>query len=665
MAAIFLSYSREDHACAERLARVLENAGHEVWWDRRLEGGEEFSSEIEAALDRSDVVVVAWSRNSVKSRWVRDEAAFGGDKGRLVPVSIDGSRAPMGFRQFHTVDLAGWKAGKGDIRTADVLRSVERRLSGAKESGAVTNMGKPARSFALISGKPFLTIATMILLVAATGVGYFVLAGGDKSRARLDTPTIALLPFTAPTSDAELHRLGSQARDSLAHTFSQSGLPLQRIDSLPKEGRSPVDFIISGELSRSADKIVAMVRLDEAARRVTVFSHRFEAAPEDVFFLPERIGAQMAGNLAWRAPLMILDRRDPIDPAVMADLLQGGNFADNPFGLQAYQNQKRVAAKAPNLQAAQIGVAFQTAFVLDQIPREERFEAVLAARRAADRAIALGPEFGDTYATWCLLRSETRMGECEDRLRAGRRIDPDAPFLNSFLSNLLRSVGRFDEAVDLTRLSYTHDVYVPTKIAEMLRMHEYAGERDEARTLNQQGARWWPEYKDMFFRNRMFGLIGRGDFQGMVRLEQEFGPKGLPAAYASSRPLAAALETKSIAGLRRVCRSADEFLLSYRCMLGFAILGDQDSAYAIADKFYPGRIGRTPAENERIWLDDPFGVAPLEIITSPAAAPIRRDPRYLRLAKRVGLLEYWRSGRSPDFCRKQSEPICGQLRKRT
>ena len=34
------------------------------------------------------------------------------------------------------------------------------------------------------------------------------------------------------------------------------------------------------------------------------------------------------------------------------------------------------------------------------------------------------------------------------------------------------------------------------------------------------------------------------------------------------------------------------------------------------------------------------------------------------LAQRVGLLDYWRSGRAPDFCRKQPEPICAQLLKR-
>ena len=52
MAAIFLSYAREDRPFAEMLARVLGSAGHDVWWDQRIDGGDEFSTEIEAELDR-------------------------------------------------------------------------------------------------------------------------------------------------------------------------------------------------------------------------------------------------------------------------------------------------------------------------------------------------------------------------------------------------------------------------------------------------------------------------------------------------------------------------------------------------------------------------------------------------------------------------------------
>ena len=70
LANIFLSYAREDSSCAQRLANILEAAGYDVWWDRRLDGGEEFSAEIEAALGKSDIVLVAWSRRFMAARRV-------------------------------------------------------------------------------------------------------------------------------------------------------------------------------------------------------------------------------------------------------------------------------------------------------------------------------------------------------------------------------------------------------------------------------------------------------------------------------------------------------------------------------------------------------------------------------------------------------------------
>ena len=92
-------------------------------------------------------------------------------------------------------------------------------------------------------------------------------------------------------------------------------------------------------------------------------------------------------------------------------------------------------------------------------------------------------------------------------------------------------------------------------------------------------------------------------------------------------------------------------------MLAFAQLGDLEAAFGYAAELYPGRRGRTAAEDERIWLDSP-GDVPLAILTARSAAPLRRDPRYLLIADRVGLLAYWRSGRLPDFCTLGHEPVC-------
>jgi tetratricopeptide (TPR) repeat protein len=353
----------------------------------------------------------------------------------------------------------------------------------------------------------------------------------------------------------------------------------------------------------------------------------------------------------------MLDRRHPIDPPLLADLLSSTGDT-----LQEYQLRKRVAAKLPNVAIAQLTFATYTSFVLSQLPRDERAEALAEARRAADRATAINPAFGGNSIAWCNLHSDVQMTECEDQLRAGRRIDPDSSFVNRHLLWILRGVGRFDEAGELAAFSHAHNPYNAGQIGDMLWVLEYTGDADGARELFQKGVRWFPANKSDFALNRVWALVERGNFNAVLRVAEEIGPGALPPESLKGSALRTLVNAKSIPTAKRICLSIKDNKIL--CMLLLSSLGDQDDAYAIADELYPRRVGRTPAETEQIWLDDQNGAGPLEFITSPAAAPMRRDPRYVQLAQRVGLLDYWRSGRAPDFCRKHPEPICSQLLKR-
>lgn len=93
MANIFLSYDHDDAASAAPIVSALEKAGHKVWWDRNIHGGAQYNSEIEKAVADADALVVLWSERSVQSAWVRDEAAEGRERGKLVPASLDGGQS--------------------------------------------------------------------------------------------------------------------------------------------------------------------------------------------------------------------------------------------------------------------------------------------------------------------------------------------------------------------------------------------------------------------------------------------------------------------------------------------------------------------------------------------------------------------------------------------
>jgi hypothetical protein len=69
--------------------------------------GDAFDTQIEEAIAQTRVVIVIWSEHSVKSHWVRAEAAYALGK-RKLPISIDQSEPPLQFMQIQTIDFHYW-----------------------------------------------------------------------------------------------------------------------------------------------------------------------------------------------------------------------------------------------------------------------------------------------------------------------------------------------------------------------------------------------------------------------------------------------------------------------------------------------------------------------------------------------------------------------------
>ena len=484
-------------------------------------------------------------------------------------------------------------------------------------------------------------LAGLAVLVAVMGA---LLLGRMDRQSRPPTPSIAILPFDQSPA---VSQLAAATRAALSHSLSEGGFPVRLAKDV-----GTADLIISGDFRQLGDKVRATIQVELPSPRTIIYSQQFDASGPDAQILPERIGAQLGASLSWTGALMALDRRHPTDPAITAQLLRTPALsvqANDP--LQLYEMARTIAPKAPNSAIAQLGLAFETGFALEQIPRDQRPAAIAAARTAADRAIALAPDFGDVYATWCSLRSRTLFAQCEDRLRAGQRADPNAPFVSLFLSSQLDNVGRFDEALELARMSLANDRYKLWKLVRMVNALELTGQSEEAEAVYRQATKWWPDTPPLAF-GRMVGMAERGDFDAIERFNKDALPAGLNAA----------IKAKDKAAARKACpREADPSVASVFCMVGLAQAGDIDGAFAFANQLYPRIQGQSPAETEALWVDQP-GKPPFSFLSAPALAPMRRDPRFLGLAERTGLLAYWRSGRLPDFCRPpRAEPVCKRL----
>ena len=108
MSDIFISYKREEQQVARRLADALQKKGWSVWWDPKLRVGERFDDAIEEALKDAKSVIVIWSKLSVQSSYVRDEATFALNRNKLVPIQIEEVNLPFRFEGIQSAQLINW-----------------------------------------------------------------------------------------------------------------------------------------------------------------------------------------------------------------------------------------------------------------------------------------------------------------------------------------------------------------------------------------------------------------------------------------------------------------------------------------------------------------------------------------------------------------------------
>ncbi len=124
MSDIFLSYKSEDRERAKIIAKALEQQGYSVWWDRIIPPGKTFDQVIEEALDAAKCVIVLWSRQSVVSDWVKNEAREGVRRRVLVPVLIDDVKIPFEFRHIQAASLVDWQGTLPNPEFSLLLNSV-------------------------------------------------------------------------------------------------------------------------------------------------------------------------------------------------------------------------------------------------------------------------------------------------------------------------------------------------------------------------------------------------------------------------------------------------------------------------------------------------------------------------------------------------------------
>jgi TolB-like protein/Tfp pilus assembly protein PilF len=454
---VFLSYDRDDEQKAQALVRALESDGFSIWWDGLIGGGSAYADRIQEALSESDVIVVLWSKHSAQSHWVRDEASFGRDRNRLVPVTIDGTKAPLGFQQLQNIDLSRWHGSVGTREFKRLCRSI-RSIAGAPAGEA--DAGAPprlSRRQALVGAA-----ATATLLAGGTAGYYWLRSGGAALATR-----IAVLPFQNLSGDSSQDYFADGLAEELRATLSQAEqleVAAQASSDSVRERKGNaksmakalnVAFLIEGSVRRSPEEVRVSTRIVDGKSGFDRWSQTFDRKASDSLAVQSDIAAFVTDALladldkAKRPSERIggtkkAEAFDAYLRGVAAYRLTSGKESD----LEALKNFERAVAIDPNYAAAYAALSRTfTVFANNYASKAEipgYYRRAIAAARSAVR-LAPGMAAGHSALGFALFNGQLdARGAAAPYQRSYELGYGNAEILSAY-ANFAGRIGRFDD----------------------------------------------------------------------------------------------------------------------------------------------------------------------------------------------------------------------------
>jgi TolB-like protein/Tfp pilus assembly protein PilF len=490
VADVFVSYVSEDRTIAEQISRGLDAAGFSVWWDRHIRGGVDFTPEIARQLDTAKVVIVLWSRASIESGWVRDEAQQARDENKLIPVRLNGVQPPLGFRQAQSLDFNGWNGDPTVGAFADLVDSVRHFIGGAPTAAPRAVLPTIAAKWSRWPGTRTMVVGGIAVLSLV--LAYFVVdkfwssePATTEQRAAEVVPTapptatipeksIAVLPFTDMSEKHDQEYLADgMAEDILIQlaqvpdllvpartsSFYFKGKPTKIPDIARELG---VTHVLEGSIRRSGDHLRVTAQLVRADTGYQLWSETYDRDWQDVFKLQDDIANAVVQALQIKLAGGELSRR------------KGGtqNLAAYQLYLQAVSANAQYTSSSLDAggeyldQAIKLDPSYGLAWarlaanallktlsgMLNPTDGSER------ARQQAQHALQLSPDLAEAHGSLgyaFMLNWDWAAAETE--LQRAVAVDPTNPDALRSAGNLSSALGRWDDAERQFRAALARD----------------------------------------------------------------------------------------------------------------------------------------------------------------------------------------------------------------
>jgi len=526
-------------------------------------------------------------------------------------------------------------------------KSPDERFQSARDLAfALREASAPPAAAARVDGpSPRRRLWPAVLLAAVALLAAVLLArhraGGSSGRIE----SLAVLPLVNLSGDPNqeyfadgmteelitaLARIGSLRVTSRTSVMRYKGAA----KPMPEIGKElGVDAVVEGSVAHSGSRVKITAQLIDAARDRHLWADSFERDVKDVLALQGEVARAIASEIGVRLTAQERDgltSRKTVDPAAYELYLQAQfhmGKATAPDSRKALAYFQEAVAKQPDYALAHAGLANAYERLASSAynvlaPRE----AFPAAKAAALRALELDPSVGEAYTSlaWDSFIYDHDFPAAESRYRQGLRLSPNFADGHRSFSIFLVRMSRFDEAVrEVTRAHELDPLSLEGNIAPGFILH-HARRNEEslsyfrhALDMDENFARaHWGLGLSLTSLKRLDEAIA--ELRKAVELSQGSGAQlgSLGYAYAAAGRRAEALEVAQ----RLQAIAKEHYVPPGAVALVFSGLGDADAAMLWLER----------ANEER----DPW-VTGIQI--EPMFDPIRTDPRFQDLVRRVGL----------------------------
>jgi len=655
---VFISYSRDDQPTARLYAEGLMREGFSVWWDQSLQAGEDFDRVTEQALSDAKAVVVLWSKRSVDSRWVRAEATEAKANNRLVPVMIEACKRPILFELTHTAQLMDWKGDYEDSRWRSFVDGL-RRMTGqaAGTRAAVDTLPRKATAESPRPARRLLFAAITVVIALGGIAAWYLTRPGPPATVLAQQPaattvsSIAVLPFVNMSADPEQEYFSDGLSEELINKLAHiDGLSVTaRTSAFAFKGKSQdlrtvgqtlgVAHILEGSVRKASGRIRVAVQLINAATGYNIWSETFDRTADDVFAVQDEIAAAVAGRLGPKlgaAPRPV-DNGDTTNVEAYDHFLRGiAAFAKGaPADLgAAAEEYRRALAIDPDFgrASAELAVTLSnlgSSTFLDPAVDRERVAALGNAKRTA-------PDAPMTHVASMWLFADRKQWADGDAACANVLVASRDPRAQGVCAGYLTVTGRVRSALPYREQALRSD---PLSLVVATTVHRHYALLNMSSQVQQEYARL----------SNLGGYRARADEAMLAFLTYNKAPT-----------------TEITAVLGRAC----PLLGATACAAWESIIQTPSSAAATLRKLLADIRTTAPLESISIALaaaslgDKQLAMDALELFAShapsaayqnlwyPSLAEARKDPRFKRIVRDLGFVDFWRkSDQWPDSCR--------------